>query len=224
VLLVFTYRKITTKRKESVDVYTFSAEFYRESCPDVLLCYTGFVYNDTEKIEEKIDMSHENENTVQRDDQGLQELHQQLQECINTQKEWQDRFLRLTADFENYKKRIAKDQAMWIDGAQVQVIKKLLPIIDDMDRAFAQSLPTDNAQLQTWLAGFIMIKNAVAQFLKDMGVEEITAVGDFNPELHEAIAQVMSADHASGTIVALLQKGYAFKGSVIRPASVTVAQ
>ncbi len=154
----------------------------------------------------------------------MNELSKQLETCMSAQKEWQERFLRLNADFENYKKRVAKDQALWIDTAQVQLLKKLLPIVDDIERAFAQPLPTETSQQQTWLAGFSMIKESVAQFLKNSGVEEIAAAGVFDPELHEAIAQVVSPEHSSGTIVAVLQKGYKFKDTVLRPARVSVAQ
>lgn len=152
------------------------------------------------------------------------DLRVQLENCLIAQKEWQERFLRLSADFENYKKRTAKDQALWVDGAQVHLLKKLLPIIDDLERAFAQPLPADNTQLQTWVAGFNMIKTAVNSFLRDVGIEEIAASGIFNPEIHEAIAQVAVPEQQSGTIIEVFQKGYKFKDMVLRPARVSVAQ
>ena len=132
--------------------------------------------------------------------------------------------MRLGADFENYKKRVAKDQSLWIEGAQVQMIKKLLPIIDDIERAFEQPIPTDQSQIQTWLVGFTMIRNAVHTFLKEAGVEEISGTGSFDPEYHEAITQISSDHHAAGDIVAVLQKGYKLKNHVIRPARVSIAQ
>lgn len=146
------------------------------------------------------------------------DLTQQLNECLNQKEEWKDRCLRTTADFENYKKRAEKERSLWITSAQSSILSDLLSIVDDFDRAF--SLSQENQSL----TGFSLIHKELHKFLEKHGVTEIKEVKQFDPHLHEAIMNAESADHESGAIVQVLQKGYMFKGQVLRPAKVSVAK
>lgn len=146
------------------------------------------------------------------------DLTQQLNECLVQKDEWKDRCLRTAADFENYKKRAEKERSVWITSAQSSILSDLLNIVDDFDRAFAQ------AQEDKSLAGFALIHKEFQKFLEKHGVMEMQQTMQFDPHLHEAIMHVESPEQESGSIVQVLQKGYMFKGQVLRPARVSVAK
>lgn len=146
------------------------------------------------------------------------DLTQQLNECLVQKDEWKDRCLRTAADFENYKKRAEKERSAWITSAQTSILSDLLNIVDDFDRAFAQAKEDQS------IAGFALIHKEFHKFLDKHGISEIKETKQFDPNLHEAIMNVESADHESGSIVQVLQKGYMYKGQVLRPAKVSVAK
>ena len=138
---------------------------------------------------------------------------------------WKEQFLRISADFENYKKRIAKEQVSWMDTGQMQVLNKLLDIIDNFDRALAQIEKQEQLhQTKALFEGFMLIHKELYKLLDAFQVKEIDAHGEFNPEKHEALVQVDAPDQTSGNIVAVLQKGFMFKDKVLRPAKVSVAR
>ena len=136
-----------------------------------------------------------------------------------------ERLAYLTADFENFRRRTEKDRAQWSQAAQVAVLMDVVAIFDDFERAFTdltkQQLP---AELKSYFAGFELIYKAFLKLLTKYGIEEISAMSLFDPEYHEAVMQVANSDKEPGSIVAVLQKGYTYKGSVLRPAKVSVAQ
>lgn len=138
--------------------------------------------------------------------------------------DYKDLFLRANADLQNFKRRIERERGEWMTCAQVDLLGKLLPLIDDFERAVQvaeEKAPMDAA---AWVEGFILIQKNLKKMLADMGVEEIPAVGAFNPEFHEALMTVENANVPSGHIVQLLSKGYSFKDKVIRHARVSVAK
>jgi len=141
-------------------------------------------------------------------------------EVENETNEWKDRFLRLSAEFENFKKRTSAEQVQWIQRSQQRVIVDILSVVDDFDRALQQK-NEENASL---FAGIELIYKSFLTILKKYKVEEISTVGTFNPELHEAIMQVDSESHASDEIVDAVQKGFMMNGQVVRHAKVTVAK
>lgn len=148
--------------------------------------------------------------------------HEAYQEQVS---EWREKYLHLNADFQNYKRRQDKERGLWMHGAQAQVFKDLLTILGDFDRALAQPVHKDSDQAsENWRVGFEMIRASFYKMLAKFEVTEIMQCTDFDPEIHEAIALVPSADHASGSIVDVVEKGFMFKGQVLRPAKVTVAQ
>lgn len=149
----------------------------------------------------------------------------ELQACEVARTEWKNKYEHVFADWQNYKRRIEKEQATWIRSAQAEMLNKLLVIVDDFDRALQEHQKRGHTgELDAWLKGFELIGKSLYKFLHDAGVTEIQEVHSFDPTLHEAIAQVKSDTHASGDIVDVLQKGFMFKGQVLRPAKVTVAQ
>jgi molecular chaperone GrpE len=136
-----------------------------------------------------------------------------------------DRLLRTTADFDNYKKRAAREKQDAITYANENLLQKLLPVIENLEMALnaAQAAPTGAAEsLQT---GVNMINQQLKSALAEGGLEEVDALGKaFDPNLHEAIAQKETADAPEGQVVQQLRKGYRFRGRLLRPASVIIAK
>lgn len=138
---------------------------------------------------------------------------------------WKEKFQYVSADFDNFRRRMEKEKIQWMQIAQSGLIKDLLPVLDDFDRAAQQQNTQElSTHMREWLSGFMMIEASLEKVLKAAGLQEITQIQTFDPELHEAVAHVESADHSSGSIVSVLQKGYRFKDQVIRPALVSVAK
>ncbi|MCB9493240.1 MAG: nucleotide exchange factor GrpE [Epsilonproteobacteria bacterium] len=157
--------------------------------------------------------------------QAAQEAAEQSKVVKDNQQEesFKDQYLRLNADFQNFKKRVEKERIEWMTTAQASVLEKVLPIVDEFDRAFA-ALEKSEQHDASWLEGFKLVYKNLQKAMTDLGVEEIKTDGEFNPDQHEALIQVDSADHASGAIVQVLAKGYMLKGKVIKHAKVSVAK
>jgi molecular chaperone GrpE len=136
-----------------------------------------------------------------------------------------DRLLRTAADFENFKKRAAREKQDAVKYANHALIDKLVPILDNLDSALAavQNAPVDNtASLHE---GIVMIHQQFKKALAEAGVEEVDATGrKFDPNWHEAVSQQESADAPEGQVIAQLRKGYKLQDRLLRPASVVVAK
>lgn len=156
---------------------------------------------------------------------GQDTVNSELATCKAQLEEVKNRLMRATADFENFKKRLEKERAQWAYTAQASVLTDLLPIVNDFERALTESQKQATVpELKAWLAGFELIRKALYKLLHKYEVEEIADFSVFNPELHEALMRVDSADHKSGEVVAVLEKGFTFRGQVLSPAKVSVAQ
>lgn len=138
----------------------------------------------------------------------------ELDTCKAALADWQSKYALLAADFENYKKRMLKDQTSFAVHSQAALLGNLLFIVDNFDRAMEHEIDKD---------GIAMIYESLAEFLQKVGVKEI-ACDIFNPEFHEALIQVESADHKEGEIVEVMEKGYMLGDRVLRPAKVSVAK
>jgi len=163
-----------------------------------------------------------NDNRGQLDEQEVSALSAELDACQIQLKEWKNKFFYASADFENYKKRVAIDRVAQIHATQTELVRKLLPTIDGVERALATFEQTDTPP--TVAQGIHILYQTFQQFLREIGVQEIEATGPFNPELHEALSHVADPAHSSGDIVQVLQKGYKLQEVLIRPALVSVAQ
>jgi molecular chaperone GrpE len=147
-----------------------------------------------------------------------------LQQALAEEKERAGKYLaswqRCQADFVNYKQRAEQEKSEIIEFANSALICNLLPIMDDLERAFA-SVPADLEE-SNWTEGIRLIYNKLKTSLEAQGLTEIQARGEpFDPHLHEAI---MQQDGKEGIIIEELQKGYKFKEKVIRPSLVTVGR
>ena len=131
-----------------------------------------------------------------------------------------DQLLRLQADFENARKRWRNDQAQIQERANADVLRELLEITDDFQRALAAQVSDPNQ----FVAGVEMISRRLEGFLKSYGIAPIEAEGKlFDPALHEAVAHEVTESVPEGTILSELRKGYTMNGRVLRTAVVKVA-
>ena len=170
-------------------------------------------------------MIHDETKDAQSQEHVNSPANNELSACSQERDAWKDKFLRLQADYDNFAKRNVKERAQWAVTAQSTILSDILPVIDDFDRAFAELEKKDvSADVKNWFVGFAMIHKSLQKMLEKYEVVEISAAMPFDPTYHEAIAQVQAPEKESGAIVAILQKGYTFKGSVLRPAKVSVAQ
>src|SRR5579859_1180998 len=143
------------------------------------------------------------------------------QETEQAQEAEDDRLLRLAADFENYKKRAARERAEYVALANERLLKELLPILDDLERALNAAEEHEEAQLEE---GVRLVYRSLASLLERQGVKEISTDGKFDPHVHEALLAQPSDEAAPGDVLDVIQKGYTLGDRVVRPARVIVAE
>ncbi len=132
-----------------------------------------------------------------------------------------EQYLRAIAELENIKKRSARDKEEYIKFANLPLIKGLLPVIDDLDRALVMSV--SNQDYESLNKGVAMISKKLHELVKKEGVEAIDALGKtFDPQFHQPLA-VESSKEPENTVIEELQKGYIMHGRLIRPALVKVS-
>ncbi len=136
--------------------------------------------------------------------------------------ELNDRVMRQMAEFENFRKRTDKEKAQMFEQGQSNVLEKLLPVIDNFERGLA-AVPEAEKD-GAFADGMNKIYKQLMKQVEDLGVTPIEAVGkEFDPNLHNAVMQVESADYESGFVAQELQKGYMFHDTVLRHSMVAVA-
>ena len=135
-------------------------------------------------------------------------------------REAQERFLRLMAEYENFRKRTAREREQWAAEAQTDLVKDLLPVFDSLDKA--AELGADDAAALT--EGLAAIRRQLATALEKNAIEVHAPLEEaFNPQFHEALTQQPSADHDPGTVLAVFEKGYTIEGRLLRAARVVVS-
>ena len=130
-----------------------------------------------------------------------------------------DRLLRLAADFENYKKRAARERAEYVALANERLIGELIPILDDLERALGAAEQHQEAQLDE---GVRLVHRSLAGLLERHGLRPIETEGRFDPHVHEALLSQPS-EAEEGSVIDVVQKGYKLGDRVVRPARVVVA-
>jgi len=150
-------------------------------------------------------------------------VSKELDACNATIKEWQEKYMRLSADLENFKRRITKEQQMWREMAQADLLLKLLSIVDNFNRAMEHKEQQSPEELKSWVEGIAMIYGSFGEFLTSVGIKEVPCE-IFDPSHHDALMQVDSDEHESGAIVTVMEKGYMLNDRVLRPAKVSVAK
>ena len=132
-----------------------------------------------------------------------------------------DRLLRLAADFDNYKKRAARERAEYVTRANERLLKELLPVLDDLERALSSAEEHEEAQLEE---GVRLVHRALASLLQRNGVQEISTEGKFDPNVHEALLAQPAENREHGDVLDVIQKGYKLGDLVVRPARVIIAE
>jgi molecular chaperone GrpE len=139
--------------------------------------------------------------------------------------EYWDRLLRVSADFDNYRKRAARERQEAIRFANESLLEKLIPILDSLEMALGAANQPQGANTEALKTGVNMIYDQLRSALADAGVEEVSALGKpFDPNWHEAVAQQESAAVPEGHVLQQIRKGYKLKERLLRPASVIVAK
>lgn len=149
-------------------------------------------------------------------------LEQRLQEVEAQAAEYLEGWQRARAEFANARKRLERERSEARRNATIDVVSKLLPVLDDFERAL-ENVPEHIAE-DSWFEGVALVYRKLASILEDASIERIEAVGQpFDPNVHEAVLQEESDDHESGMVIKELQSGYRLNDRVIRPAMVVVA-
>jgi len=149
-------------------------------------------------------------------------LPEEMQKLVQEKEQQYDRLLRLQADFDNYRKRIQKEQANLIRYGAENALREILPVIDNVERAVESARKHDdsNSQLRE---GIELILSQFLNALEKLGVQPIEAVGQpFDPNKHDALLHVHAPDSMEGLVVEEVRKGYYLHDKVLRPAQVTV--
>jgi molecular chaperone GrpE len=153
----------------------------------------------------------------------LANLRQQLAAKEQEAKENYDRYVRQIAEAENFKKRNARERDDAIRYANEMLLKDLLPVIDNLERAIAHAASGENGK--PLVEGVEMVLKGFLDVLSKFGVSQIVAVGQpFDPSKHEAIAQVVSDSHDPNVVIEELHRGYMFRDRLLRAALVSVAK
>lgn len=149
----------------------------------------------------------------------------QSDKLISCERELSDikaKYARLGADFENFKKRLEKDQAVIFTQMQKKFLLPLLDIVDSFDLALNET-SKDDQSVAAHLQGFSLIRRNMQKMLSTFGVVPMNDTKTFDPNMHEAVMSAQVANKEPGEIVEVLQKGYLLNGEVLRAAKVTIA-
>jgi molecular chaperone GrpE len=150
---------------------------------------------------------------------GLDQLAERIAELEQERDAHLDDLKRLAAEFDNYRKRVARDQETLVARAHERIVKELLPVLDDLERALEAAAEHEEAKLED---GVRMVHRNLAEALRREGLAEIETNGRFDPHVHEALLSQPS-DQDEGSVLDVVQKGYRLGDRVLRPARVIVA-
>ena len=155
-------------------------------------------------------------------EEEIQRLREALQAKTQEAEEHRERYLRAAAEFDNARKRAAREREDYTRYANESLLRELLPVLDNFSRALQAARSEPGAAAVT--AGVELIQRELLRVLEKFGVTPFDSVGQpFDPERHEAIARVPAMGQPEGTVVNETARGYMLNGRVLRPAMVTVA-
>lgn len=185
--------------------------------------------NMSDEIKENEENIEEQENSVEETAENNEEIKEEVvSEDKETDKLKQDlenlnnQYLRLAADFENYRKRQAQEREALLKYGAEECMKKVIEVVDNFDRAMQSVEKIDNVEKMK--ETFFVLNKQLIDSLTKLGLEQIKSVGEqFDPNLHEAVMQTQTEEYPEETIIKELQKGYKLGDKVIRPALVDVA-
>jgi len=159
------------------------------------------------------------EETVE--EEAAAEVVDPLDHVTRERDDYLDALQRLKAEFDNYRKRTAREQSDLSTRAALRLVKELLPVLDDLERALAAAEEHEEAKLED---GVRLVHRSLVDALQKEGLAEIETDGVFDPNVHEAMLSQPSEDRQSGDVLDVLQKGYRIGDKVLRPARVIVVE
>ena len=174
--------------------------------------------DNTEEILENKDETIVDETVDESKDESISEIDKLKLEL----EDLNNKYLRLAADFDNYRKRQAQEREALLNYGAEQCMKKVLEVVDNFDRAMQSIDKIDD--IEKMKESFCILNKQLLDSLTKLGLEQIKAVGEkFNPNLHEAVMQTPTNEYEEDTVIKELQKGYKLGEKVLRPAMVDVA-
>jgi len=152
-----------------------------------------------------------------------EDLKVKLQEMEKKSSENYDKYVRAVAELDNYKKRAVREKADAIRYGNENLLRDILPLVDNMDRAMEHACNSED--FNAFREGLKMLQQQLLSCLQKHGVEQIEAVGkDFDPHVHEAMLQVESKEHDESKVVGEFERGYLLNGRLLRPSKVSVCR
>lgn len=173
------------------------------------------VVNDETDKDESVTASEESENTEEDELDMIKKQNKKLQEELDATK---DSLLRLRAEYDNYRKRTTKEKEGIYSDAYVDVVKEILPIIDNLERAIAA-----DGSLEDLKKGVEMTMKGCQDAFDKLGIEEIDATGEFDPNFHNAVMHIEDENLDKNVVAEVFQKGYKKDNKIIRHTMVKVA-
>ncbi|SFK76639.1 molecular chaperone GrpE [Lachnospiraceae bacterium KH1T2] len=179
---------------------------------------------DTETQTEETKETQEAEKQAEETAEEQTEENAEQQEETAAQEENDDRYIRLMAEFENFRKRTDKEKQQMFEVGAKSVIEKILPVVDNFERALAMvKQPAEGEEMDPFMDGMDKVYKQLIKELDAIEVKPIEAVGKpFDPNFHNAVMQEESDEYESGIVLKELQKGYMYRDSVVRHSMVSV--
>ena len=166
----------------------------------------------------------ENINQAFNPDTDVLKMQNDQKECTDKTAELQDKYLRLSAEFDNYRKRTHKEKTEMIKTASDDLLKKIIPVVDDFERGLAAV--NNSVDLEAVKQGMNLIYGRFKDFLQQQGIREIESMNqDFDTDFHEAVTKIPVADeNLKGKVVDVVEKGYFLHDKVIRYPKVVIGE
>lgn len=171
--------------------------------------------------EEQEDISPDDQENVDQDDASDSDIAEELEKLTKELAGQKEKFLRVAAEYDNYRKRTQQDKVMVYNNAISDAVEKFLPLADNFDLALTSVSSSGNEE---YVKGIQMLQKQFKNILTNLGVEEFGEVGDsFDPNIHNAVAHVEDESQDENVIIEVFRKGYSIQDRVIRHAMVKVA-
>lgn len=154
----------------------------------------------------------------------VEKMQDELKECSDKNAELHDKYLRLSAEFDNYRKRTQREKSEMIKTASDDLLKKIIPVVDDFERGLAAV--NNSVDLDAIKQGMNLIYGRFKEFLQQQGIREIESINqDFNTDFHEAVTTIPVSDESlKGKVVDVVEKGYYLHDKVIRYPKVVIGE
>ena len=196
------------KEKQKMDI----EEIGKEETPDLETESANVTAKETADFKERIEKA----------EQAVVEMKEKKEETEAKLETALSQYIRLQADFDNFRRRTGEGEEKMTDTVQANTLKAFLPVVDTFEMAMEQIKKSNSGD--SFIQGVEMLVKQFVKTLSDFGVTEIEAQGKpFDPYFHEAVMQVVSEDLPDDTVAMVLKKGYMYKETVLRPASVQVS-